>query len=67
MSKYYYRAVIHYGSNSSVLGDKHKKAEDCKEQLLSFLNTRLQNDIVFIGIKKYDAKTDKEFVCPQGE
>jgi hypothetical protein len=66
-NKYYYRAVVEFGSNSRVLGTKYNNIKDCKEELTQFMNAYLQNTVVFIGIKKYNSETNKEFVCPQRE
>ena len=64
-NKYYYRVEIWFGHNGGIYGDKHKNIEDCKAELLHFIESYLGNDVVFIGIKKYVAATNKEFVCPQ--
>jgi len=64
-NKYYYRAVVWFGNNGGVMGDKHTNIEDCKAELAHFMSTYLHNGVVFIGIKKYYAATDKEFICPQ--
>ena len=66
-NKYYYRAVAWFGDNSGISGTKHIDIQDCKKELEHFMDIYLDNTIVFIGIKKYDAKTDEEFVCPQGK
>jgi len=64
-NKYYYRAVVWFGDNGGYWGEKHTKIKDCEEDLIKFINLYLRNDVVFIGIKKYNAATNEEFICPQ--
>lgn len=66
-NKYYYRAVVWYGHNGGIMGDKHRNIKDCQAELIKFINMGLNNSIVFIGIKKYNAITNEEFICPQAK
>ena len=65
--KYYYKAVVWFGHNGGIFGEKHTNIQDCKNDLVNMMNTYLRNDVVFIGIKKYNALTNEEFVCPQSK
>lgn len=56
--KYYYRAVICY-ANTKIFGDKFFNYFESEAQLVDFKKYYcLNNDITFIGVVKYDAKTD---------
>ena len=67
-NKYFYRVVVWFGHNGGVYGEKHTNIKDCKAELQSFVDKYIEdNTVVFIGVKKFDAKTGQEFVCPQAK
>lgn len=62
--KYYYRAAICY-AHTCILGDKYLNYSDSEKRLSGLKKTyACDNSVIFIGIIKYDAKTDTPIFLP---